>query len=101
MFKRIPDIKNYIVHPKRTEVGICRRNAPNLTIKGGCMADRFTHLLKSYSKEQEKYKKDKTLFSARKEVEINGNGTTGYVIKEGSNKNKVLQHISVKSKNNW
>ena len=65
------------------------------------MTTRFTHLLKSYSKEQDKSKKDKTLFAARKEVEINGNGTTGYVIKEGSNKDKVLQHISVKSTNNW
>jgi len=65
------------------------------------MTTRFTHLLKSYSNKQKKSATDKVLFAARKEVEINGNGTTGYVIKKGSNKNKVLQHISVKSTNNW
>ncbi len=27
--------KYLLVHPKRTEVGICRRNAPNSN-KGGC-----------------------------------------------------------------
>jgi len=65
------------------------------------MIDRFSHLLNSYSKSVDKSKKDKVLFTARKEVEINGNGTTGYVIKNGSNKDKILQHISVKSNNNW
>jgi len=65
------------------------------------MIDRFSHLLNSYTKELDKSKKDKVLFTARKEVEINGNGTTGYVIKHGPNKDKVLQHISVKSTNNW
>ena len=65
------------------------------------MIDRFSHLLKSFTKDKQKSEKDKILFSARKEVEINGNGTTGYVIKHGPNKDKVLQHLSVKSTNNW
>ena len=34
-----------------------------------------------------------------REVDINGNGTTGYVIKEGPQKGKVLKHIQIKSKN--
>jgi hypothetical protein len=42
---------------------------------------------------------NKTLLKSRKEVEINGNGTTGYVIKEGSQKGRVLKHIQIKSKN--
>jgi len=42
---------------------------------------------------------DKSLLKSRKEVEINGNGTTGYVIKEGSQKGRVLKHIQIKSKN--
>ena len=42
---------------------------------------------------------NKTLLKSRKEVEINGHGTTGYVIKEGSQKGKVLKHIQIKSKN--
>ena len=42
---------------------------------------------------------NKTLLKSRKEVEINGHGTTGYVIKEGSQKGRVLKHIQIKSKN--
>ena len=42
---------------------------------------------------------NKILNKARKEVEINGHGTTGYVIKEGSQKGRVLKHIQIKSKN--
>lgn len=42
---------------------------------------------------------DKSLLKSRKEVDINGNGTTGYVIKEGSQKGIVLKHIQIKSKN--
>jgi len=60
--------------------------------------ERFTHLLKSYSEIAEKRKKDKLLFAARKEIEINGNGTSGYMIKHGPNKGKVLQHISIKKR---
>jgi hypothetical protein len=40
---------------------------------------------------------DKLLHKSRKEVEINKNGS-GYTIKEGSNKDKVLGHIATKSK---
>lgn len=61
--------------------------------------DRFTHLLKSYSEIAEKRKKDKALFAARKEIEINGNGTSGHMVKTGPNKGKVLGHISVKHRN--
>ena len=43
--------------------------------------------------------KDKTLLKSRKEVEINANGTTGYVIKEGSQKGRVLKHIMIPTKN--
>jgi len=42
---------------------------------------------------------NKTLLKSRKEVNINGNGTTGYVIKQGSQKGRVLKHIQIKSKN--
>ena len=40
---------------------------------------------------------NKILFTNRKEVEINKNGS-GYTIKEGSNKDKVLGHIATRSK---
>jgi len=38
---------------------------------------------------------NKILKKARKEVNINGNGTTGYKLKSG----RVLKHIQIKSKN--
>jgi len=41
------------------------------------------------------------LFSARKEVDINAGGTSGYIVKHGSHKGKVLGHRIVKSNNNW
>jgi len=42
---------------------------------------------------------NKILNKARKEVDINGHGTSGYVIKHGSQKGRVLKHIQIKSKN--
>lgn len=53
------------------------------------------------NKEQNLLSKAKALFSARSEVDINGNGTSGYVVKHGPNKGKVLSHRSIKSTNNW
>ena len=60
------------------------------------------HLKDFIVKENEdKLKKltEETLFKSRKEVDINGNGTTGYVIKEGPQKGKVLKHIQIPTKN--
>ena len=37
--------------------------------------------------------KNNILMKSRKEVEINGNGTSGYTIKEGEHKGTVLGHI--------
>jgi hypothetical protein len=37
--------------------------------------------------------KNNILMKSRKEVEINGNGTSGYTIKEGIHKGTVLGHI--------
>ena len=63
--------------------------------------DRFSHLFKTRNKEQSLSEKTKVLFGARKEVAINGEGTSGYVVKHGTNKGKVLGHIINKSTNNW
>ena len=65
------------------------------------MIDRFTHLFRKRSEQSALLKKAKAMFSARSEVEVNGNGTSGYVVKHGPNKGKVLGHKSVKSTNNW
>jgi hypothetical protein len=53
------------------------------------------------NKQQNLLSKAKALFSARSEVDINANGTSGYVVKHGTNKGKVLSHKPTKSTNNW
>ena len=34
-------------------------------------------------------------------VDVNGNGTSGYLIKNGPNKGKVLKHLKVKNQNKF
>lgn len=65
------------------------------------MIDRFTHLFRKRSEQSALLKKAKAMFSSRSEVDINANGTSGYVVKHGPNKGKVLAHKSIKSTNNW
>ena len=65
------------------------------------MIDRFTHLFKTRSKQNTLLSKAKTLFNARTEVDINANGTSGYVVKHGPNKGKILGHKTTKSNSNW
>ena len=77
-----------------------RRNAPNFN-KEGDMIGRFTHLFKKRAEESNLKAKVKALFGARSEVDINANGTSGYVVKHGPNKGKVLAHKPRKSTNNW
>jgi len=50
-------------------------------------------IAKNYA-EKEIQMKNNVLMKSRKEVEINGNGTSGYTIKEGIHKGTVLGHIS-------
>ena len=61
--------------------------------------DRLKDLVAQNYNQKEKQAKEKVLLKSRKEVEINGNGTTGYTIKEGPNKGKILAHIQIPSKN--
>ena len=65
------------------------------------MKERHTKTLTTFSEEQSKKKVDNILLKARKEVEINGNGTSGYVVKCGSSKGRILGHFSQKYNNNW
>ncbi len=62
------------------------------------MIDRLKdHIVKNFfSKNIED--KNNILMKSRKEVEINGNGTSGYTIKEGSHKGTVLGHIKREKK---
>ena len=50
-------------------------------------------IVKNYEN-REIEKKNNTLLKSRKEVEINGNGTHGYRIKEGIHKGTVVGHIT-------
>ena len=49
-------------------------------------------IAKNYANKEIKMKNN-ILMKSRKEVEINGNGTSGYTIKEGSHKGTVVGHI--------
>lgn len=62
------------------------------------MIERLKDLIAKnfYNKEIEK--KNNTLLRSRKEVDINGNGTSGYTIKEGEHKGTVLGHIKREKK---
>ena len=49
--------------------------------------------MEKHSAEKQHQAVEKTLVKARKEVEINGNGTSGYTIREGEHAGTVLGHI--------
>ncbi len=63
------------------------------------MSERLTSFIIKENDRKLKKLIDETLLRNRKEVEINGNGTTGYVIKEGPQKGRVLKHIQIPTKN--
>tara|TARA_R110000822_G_scaffold165074_1_gene305622 strand:- start:549 stop:743 length:195 start_codon:yes stop_codon:yes gene_type:complete len=63
------------------------------------MSERLSLFISKENYRKLKEHKEKTLLKSRKEVNINGNGTTGYVIKHGSQKGKVLKHIQIPTKN--
>ena len=63
--------------------------------------DRHSFMLKMYSEQQNRKRKEEILLKSRSEVGINDNGTSGYVVKNGANKNKILAHKTIKSTNNW
>lgn len=57
------------------------------------MLERLKDLIAKNFSSKEIEKKNNALLRSRKEVDINGNGTSGYTIKEGSHKGIVLGHI--------
>ena len=57
------------------------------------MIERLKDLIAKNHTDKEVQKKNDILLKSRKEVEINGNGTSGYTIKEGEHKGTVLGHI--------
>ena len=50
-------------------------------------------MLEQHSAQLKQEASDRAIVRARKEVEINGHGTSGYTIKEGEHKGTVVGHI--------
>lgn len=83
-----------IVRACGLEVEAIRRNAA--TSKVNMDKQAHTHLLQQHSAQQRQKAQDTALVRARKEVEINGNGTSGYTIKQGEHQGTVVGHIQRK-----
>lgn len=62
------------------------------------MKQRHDDILLKHSQEVSKEKRNKNIFKNFGVVDAYNHGTTGYRIKKGSNKNKVVAHITIKSK---
>jgi hypothetical protein len=62
------------------------------------MIERLKDLIANNFIAKKIQEKNNILMKSRKEVEINGNGTSGYTIKEGSHKGTVLGHIKREKK---
>ena len=62
------------------------------------MIDRLKDLIVKNFSNKNIENKNNILMKSRKEVEINGNGTSGYTIKEGPHKGTVLGHIKREKK---
>lgn len=50
-------------------------------------------MMEQHSQALKQQEADRAIVRARKEVEINGNGTSGYTIKEGEHRGVTLAHI--------
>ena len=59
------------------------------------------HLIKTIKNKHATEKQKKAIEKKKNAVEAYGNGTTGYRIKNGPNKGKILGHISTKANNNF
>ena len=59
------------------------------------------HLIKTVREKNTTEEKEKAIEKKKKVVEAYGSGTTGYRIKNGANRGKVLGHISKKGNNNF
>ena len=65
------------------------------------MQKRMHDVLSRFSRSKAKEKREKAMqHTLVKDVNVNGNGTSGYTLKEGPKKGKVLKHLRVKHPNN-
>jgi len=64
------------------------------------MMQRMHAVLSRFSRSQAKQKRERMINNVLvKSVNTNANGTSGYTVKNGPNKGKVLGHITVKHPN--
>tara|TARA_R110000803_G_scaffold202121_1_gene267136 strand:- start:213 stop:416 length:204 start_codon:yes stop_codon:yes gene_type:complete len=64
------------------------------------MMERMHAILSRFSRSQAKKKRERMMNNVLvKSVSTNANGTSGYTVKNGPNKGKVLGHITVKHPN--
>ena len=64
------------------------------------MMQRMHEILSRFSRNQAKQKRERMINNVLvKAVDTNANGTSGYTVKNGPNKGKVLGHITVKHPN--
>ena len=64
------------------------------------MKQRMHAILSYFSKNTAKEKRERMLNTVLvKSVDTNANGTSGYTLKHGPNKGRVLKHITVKHSN--
>ena len=64
------------------------------------MMQRMHAILSRFSRSQAKQKRERMINNVLvKSVDTNANGTSGYTVKNGPNKGKVLGHITVKHPN--
>ncbi len=61
------------------------------------MIERLKDLIANNFIAKKIQEKNNILLRSRKEVDINGNGTSGYTIKEGEHKGTVVGHIQRKN----
>jgi hypothetical protein len=75
---------------------VCKNNIPHMLKLhiNNIMIERLKDLIAKNHADKQVQKKNDILLKNRKEVEINGNGTSGYTIKEGEHKGTVLGHIT-------
>jgi hypothetical protein len=59
------------------------------------------HLIKTVRKQHAEEASGNAIEKQKKSVTAYGNGTTGYKIKNGPNKGKILGHIVTKGNNNF
>ena len=65
------------------------------------MEKKMHDILSRFSRSKAREKREKAMrHTLINDVNVNGNGTTGYTLKEGPNKGKILKHLRVKHPNN-